>query len=280
MRRLRWEIICIVTTLNGSVIAQTKAEFEVASIKPAAPDAPGMFIRPSPGGGVTITNMTLKEMIVMAWRIQPSQIFGGPPWLGSIHYDVIAKPETKTAPSEIPLMLQSLLKDKFQLVLHREIRELPIYALVVARKDGKLGPRLTESKEGGCTPPDPSKPPPLLKPGEQPTLRCGGAIFGPRTYTGVSVPVGNMASGLSRLLGGTVIDKTGLTGNFDISMEWIPDESQTIQLSPEAARSMSSDAVGASIFTALKDQLGLKLESQKSLVEVLVIDRAEKPSEN
>ena len=84
-----------------------------------------------------------------------------------------------------------------------------------------------------------------------------------------SVPVGNMASGLSRLLGGTVIDKTGLTGNFDISMEWIPDESQTIQLSPEAARSTSSDAVGGSIFTALKDQLGLKLESQKSPVEVL-----------
>jgi uncharacterized protein (TIGR03435 family) len=115
---------------------------------------------------------------------------------------------------------------------------------------------------------------------EPPTLRCGGAIFGPRTYTGVSVPLGNLASGLSRLLGGTVIDKTGLTGNFDISMEWIPDESQTIQLPPEAARSSSSDAAGGSIFTALKDQLGLKLESQKSPVEVLVIDRAERASEN
>src|SRR5271169_2652300 len=96
--------------------------FEVASIKPSAPDARGMFIRPGPGGGVSITNMTLKEMIVIAWRVQPFQISGGPPWLDSLHYDVIAKPEAKPKQGEISLMLQSLLQERFQLTLRHETK--------------------------------------------------------------------------------------------------------------------------------------------------------------
>src|SRR5580704_3028348 len=122
---------------TGGAGAQTDAhlEFEVASVKPAAPGAPGTMIRFGPGGGLTITNMTLKELIVIAYRIQPFQISGGPSWLDSAHYDIMAKPEAKPKQAEIPLMLQALLADRFQLALHREKRELPIYALVVARKD-------------------------------------------------------------------------------------------------------------------------------------------------
>src|SRR5215467_5171170 len=153
MRPLPEAIVCLLMILARDVSAQTKAHFEVASIKPAAPGALGMFIRPDPGGGVTITNMTLKEMIVHAWRVQPFQISGGPAWLDSVHYDVIAKPETRTTPLEIPVMLQALLKDRFQLAIRRQTRELPIYALVLARKDGKLAPGMKESKEGSCTPP-------------------------------------------------------------------------------------------------------------------------------
>lgn len=262
-----------------AAVAQTKLEFEVASIKPAAPDARGMFIRPGPGGGVSITNMTLKEMIVIAWRIQPYQVSGGPEWLDSIHYDVIAKPENQSAQSELSQMLQTLLEDRFRLKLHRETKELPIYALVVARKDGKLGPGLTKSKEGSCTPPDPSKPPPLLKPGERPTLGCGGSMVSLRGMTAVSVPIANL-TGLSRLLGRTVIDKTDLTGNFDISVEWTPDEALTVREQPGAQPPSTSDRSGPSIFTALQEQLGLKLESQKGPVEIFVIEGAEKPSEN
>ena len=225
--------------------------------------------------------MTLKEMIVLAWRIQPFQILGGPAWLDSIHYDVTARPEGKPQQTEIPLMLQSLLEDRFKLTIHRETRQLPIYALVVARKDGKLGPRLTKSKEGGCAPPDPSKPPPLLQPGERPTLGCGGSMMGPGRMMAVSVPVGNLAPGLSRLLGRTVVDKTGLPGNFDIDMEWAPDDARTTQLLPqEAPKPAPSSVSGPSIFTALQEQLGLKLESRKGPVDILVIERAEKPSEN
>jgi uncharacterized protein (TIGR03435 family) len=258
--------------------AQTKVEFEVASIKPSAPDARGMFIRPGPGGGLSITNMTLKEMIVIAWRIQPYQVSGGPTWLDSTRYDVVAKPEVRTSQTELAVMLQSLLKDRFQLAIHSETKELPVYALVRARKDGKLGPGMVETKEGSCTPPDPNQPPPPLKPGELPKLSCGGGMMNPRTLMGVSVPVSNLTGGLSRLLGRNVIDKTGLTGNFDFKVEWTPDESQAIQLPRDAPRQTPSD--GPSLLGALQEQLGLKLESQKGPVENFVIDRAERPSEN
>jgi uncharacterized protein (TIGR03435 family) len=279
MRRLLWAVVCLF--LSEGAFAQTKVEFEVASIKPSAPDARGMFIRPGPGGGVSITNMTLKEMIVLAWRVQPFQISGGPPWLDSVHYDVTAKPEAKPQQAEIPLMLQSLLEDRFQLALHRETKELPVYALVVARKDGKLGPSFTESTEGGCTPFDPSKPPPPIKPGERPTLGCGGMMMGPGRLTAVGVPVANLVPGLSRLLGRTVVDKTGLAGKFDINLEWSPDDPAVqMPLPPGVPPPAPAVAGGPSIFTAFQEQLGLKLESQKGPVEILVIERAEKPSEN
>jgi uncharacterized protein (TIGR03435 family) len=262
-----------------SIASAQSPQFEVASIKPAAPDAHGTFIGPGPGGGVRITNMTLKEMIVFGWRVQPFQISGGPSWLDSMHYDVVAKPEAKPKPDEVPLMLQALLTERFQLMLHRETKELPMFALTLARKDGKFGPKLVPH-EGDCAPPDPSKPPPRPEPGKPPTLGCGGMSMGPRGMTAIGVPVGNLVPMLARILGSTVVDKTGLTGNFDVSAEWTPDETQTLGFLLGGPAPPPSDAAGPSIFTALQEQLGLKLESQKGPVEVLVIDRAEKPSEN
>jgi uncharacterized protein (TIGR03435 family) len=251
-------------------------QFEVASIKPAAPDARGMFIRPSPGGRVTVTNMTLKELITIAYRIQPYQISGGPAWLGSARYDISAKAENTLKDGELQPMLQALLADRFQLTLRRETKELPIYALVLARKDGKLGPKLIESKEGGCTVPDFTKPPAPPEPGKK---YCGQQMMSPRSLTANSVPIANIVPMLARMLGRTVIDKTGLTGKYDISAEWAPDEALMLPSSPDGARPVS-DGSGPSIFTALQEQLGLKLESQKGPVEVFVVERAEKPSEN
>src|SRR5579863_3001365 len=136
-----------VTLLLSAAMAQAQQSpalaFEVATIKPAAPDARGRFISPGPGGGIRITNMTLKDMTEFAWNLQPFQLSGGPAWLDSVHYDVVAEPEAKPGakgranPDEMRLMLQSLLKDRFQLRTHQETKELPIYALVLARKDGK-----------------------------------------------------------------------------------------------------------------------------------------------
>jgi uncharacterized protein (TIGR03435 family) len=256
-----------------------RPEFEVASIKPAAPDARGMWIRPSPGGRLDITNMSLKEIIVLAWRVQPYQISGGPPWLSSARYDISAKAETSTTADERQLMIQALLADRFQLAMHRETKDLPIYALVLARKDGKLGPKPVESKKGGCTAFDPLRPPAPPEPGKPDALNCGQQMMSPRSLRAVSAPLANIIPMLARMLGRTIVDKTGLTGNYDVSLEWTPDESQSAMLPPDVPKPVA-DGSGPSIFTALQEQLGLKLESQKGPVEILVIDRAEKPSEN
>jgi uncharacterized protein (TIGR03435 family) len=265
----------------GQDAAAPKPQFEVASIKPSAPDQRGTFIRSAPGGRLNITNMPVKEMITLAWRIQPFQISGSPGWLDSVRFDISAKPEDGSKQSDLPTMFQALLADRFQLKFHRETKELPIYALVVANKEGKLGPKLTESKEGGCTPFDPSKPPPPPDPSKPPVMGCGGMMMGPDRMTALSVPIANLIPMLSRILGRTVIDKTGLTGKYDINMEWTPDESQALRFSPDGPRPPApSDTTGPSIFTALQEQLGLKLESQKGPVEVFVIDHVDRPSEN
>jgi uncharacterized protein (TIGR03435 family) len=273
---------------SGAAFGQTAAaqpQFEVASIKPAAPDARGMGIRMAPGGRLNIANMPVKEMIVMAWRIEPFQVSGGPGWINSSRYDISAKPETNPGRDQLPLMLQALLEDRFQLKFHRQTKELPVYALVLANKDGKLGPKLTRGQEGGCAPPDLSKGPPQPEPGKPPTLPCGGMMMSPRSLRASGIAISNLIPMLSRTLGRTVIDKTGLEGNFDVSLEWTPDESQALQFpgggaSPGAPAPPPPDPNGPSLYTAIEEQLGLKLESQKGPVETFVIDSVQRPSEN
>ncbi len=272
-------LLSIATSAFGQPAA-SGPQFEVASIKPSAPGQPGTFIRMAPGGRLNINNMPLKEMIVMAWRIQPFQISGGPAWMDSAHYDISAKPEDAAKRTEVPLMLQALLADRFQLKFHRETKELSVYSLVLSNKDGKLGPGLAETKEGSCTPIDPTKPPPPFEPGKPPALGCGGMQMGPSMVRGAGIPIANLIPMLSRILGRTVIDKTELKGNFDISMQWAPDDSQALQFPPDGPRPPPSDTTGPTIFTALQEQLGLKLESQKGPVDMFVIDHVEKPSEN
>jgi bla regulator protein blaR1 len=257
--------------------------FEVASIKPAAPDQRGQFIRPGANGGLNITNMPLKEMMIIAWRVQPFQISGGPSWIESQRYDISTKPDHKPKPDELWLMLQSLLADRFQLKIHHETKELPIYALVVANKDGKLGPQLAESKPGSCEQFDASKPPPPPPPGKPPVLGCGGMWMGIGSINGTSVGLAMLTPVLSRNLGRTVVDKTGLKGEFDLKVQWTPD--QALQSPPGPPPPgvpplPPVDPNGPSIFTAFQEQLGLKLESQKGPVDVIVIDHVEKPSEN
>ncbi len=270
-------------TQPGTKPEDAKPQFEVASIKPSAPDAFGRWVHRI-AGGITITNMTLKDAIVIAYGIQPFQVSGGPAWFDSARYDISAKSENPRKPGEISLMLQALLADRFQLTMHHETKELPIYALVMARKDRKLGSRLTQPKEGGCTEDDPTKPPRSFEHGKPRTLGCGSLMTGPRQLTAASVPLSQLVSVLEQRVGRTIVDKTALAGNFDIVLEWTPDESQlavlALLLPPDAPKPSPSDGAGPSIFTALQEQLGLKLESQKGPVEIFVIDRAEKPSEN
>jgi uncharacterized protein (TIGR03435 family) len=275
--------IPVLLIFTGAAMAQPDArpQFEVASIKPAAPGAPGFPLRISfgPGGTFTATNFSLKDLIANAWDLEPYQISGGPAWLDSARFNISAKAERSPKGDEARLMEQSLLANRFQLVMHRETKEHPIYALVLEKKDGKLGARLTQSKEGNCKPRDPSVPIPRPEAGKPPALPCGMLAGNPRSLRAAAVPLAELAKRLSGVLGRTVIDQTGLTGDFDFILEWTPDESQFLQLPPGAPKP-PPEADPVSIFTAIQEQLGLRLESRKGPVETFVIDRAEKPSEN
>ncbi len=277
----------LMTVLLAAALAQGQQNpdpapgpaFEVATVKPAAPDARGRFFSPGPGGGIKITNMPLKDMIEFAWSVQPFQVSGGPAWIDSTPYDIVAKPETKPSQSELPVMLQGLLADRFRLRVHHETKEMPIYALVLARKDGKPGPDLVESKEGGCQKVDPTHPPAPPQPGAPPPRYCGQMMISPIGLTVISHTIAELTPLLSRMLGRTVVDETGLKGNFDISLAVTPDAFRAPS-AQSPGDNPATDSAAPSIFTAFQERLGLKFESKKGPVEVIVIDKAEKPSEN
>jgi uncharacterized protein (TIGR03435 family) len=259
------------------VFAQTNArpEFEVASIKPTASDQRGSLIVPN-GEGINFINFTLRQLIMQAYRILLFQVSGGPSWIDSEHYDISAKTEASQNPNEISSMLQALLADRFQLKLHRETKEMPGYALVVARKDGKLGRGLVEAKEGGCKEFVPGQPLPRFEPGKTPPLGCGGLWMAATSLKASAISMDQLAPMFARTFGRTVVDKTGLTGKFDIDMDWTPDASPR---APDDAARPALDLTGI-LLTALPEQLGLKLESQRGPVEMFIIDSVEKASEN
>jgi uncharacterized protein (TIGR03435 family) len=263
--------------------------FDVASVKPDKTGGMGVRIMFQPGGRFTADNITLKFLIRLAYDVQDFQISGGPPWLNSDRYDIEAKAEGPPE-SEMRnmteeqrqadmkrrrLMIQALLADRFKLTLHKESKEAPIYALVVA----KNGPKMKE------LPPEPP-PAPNADPKDPPDkpdpkhMGRGGMRMGRGELTGSGVKLSFLAEALSNPLGRTVIDKTGLKGDYDFELKWTPDESQGAGFKPPGDAPPPPDPNGPSIFTAIQEQLGLKLESQKGPVDLLVIDHAEKASEN
>jgi uncharacterized protein (TIGR03435 family) len=247
----------------GAVVLKGQ-EFEAASIKPGAPAAMGnvrVGMEMMPGGRISMSGVTVKLLIQQAYGVKDFQIVGGPPWLGSERYDITAKPAEAATEDQVKVMIQALLKDRFQLQFRRETKELPTYALVVA----KGGPKLKESEVAAGS-------------GQG---RGQLRMMGRGHFDAQGVPISNLATQLSNALGRSVIDKTGLQGNYDYKLEWTPDEGQGGPMrGPGGESSAPADNPGASIFTALQDQLGLKLESTKGPVEILVIEKAEKASEN
>ncbi|PWT82980.1 MAG: hypothetical protein C5B57_07775 [Blastocatellia bacterium] len=346
----------IFTPLNVSWIwaraqgqAETRLEFEVASIKPNKSGS-NMVQIGGPPGRFTATNVTLAMLIRQAYGLQNSQLVGGPAWVNSDRFDIVAKAEgspefgfftqQNASPSRTQLMMRSLLGDRFKLAVHNESRELPIYALLPARTDGRLGPQLSKSAvdcaaeaargrgpagpggpkrdtgrgvdgqtPGGRGQPDDRGSVPYGS-GDRP--RCGLRI-GPGTLSGGGVVLSQLATTLSIWVNRIVVDKTGLAGTFDVDLKWTPDQmpasgflggpgsgvpgpgaagagASSVGLGT-AGTGRGSPAAGApalppidpsspSIFTAVQEQLGLKLDSQRGPVDVLVIDHVEPPSED
>jgi uncharacterized protein (TIGR03435 family) len=237
--------------------------FEVASIKPADPDSKGRFIRMQSADRFVARNHALKTLIAAAYNLSPRAVSGGPDWVDSEHYDILAKTPGEVRPNleEQMKMLRKLLADRFQLDFRREIRELPIYALTLARNGSKLRPT-TVSPDAA-----PEGPPPLIF-----VLSPEGA-----SLPGRSATTGELASVIQRAaLDRPVLDRTGLTGRYDFDLQWLPDETQF----GGAGAWKSDDAARPDLFTAIQQQLGLRLEATRGPVETLVIRHAEKPSAN
>jgi len=221
-------------------------------------------------------NFSLRLLIQFAHGVKDFQISGDPPWIGSDHYDIQAKAEGNASVKQMEgPMLQALLADRFQLTLHRETRQLPVYELTVV----KGGVKLQLTRQGDCTPYSVDSPPPPPTAGASRPIFCGYPRMGSdglnRTLEGAGVSMAVLAANLSRSeLHRKILDRTGLTGTFDVYLKWTIDSP-----AGPASPGISDDPTGPSVFTALQE-LGLKLESAKGPVEVLVIDRVEKPSAN
>ena len=314
----------------SAVLAQAipdKLTFEVASVKPAAPPTPGQFmvgVRGGPGtpdpGQATFSNVTQRLLLTKAYGVQDYQI-SGPGWLDSERYDIVAKVPKGATKEQFMVMLQNLLAERFKLTLHHETKELPRYALVVA----KNGPKLKEAAappandaevakdragpaDGGPPPgPGPGSGPP---PGEggpprmpmgkdgfpklPPGVGRGGIMMmmmnGRARLMGNGQPISKLADALARQLGRPVTDKTGLAATYDFTLDFDPEGSTAGRgMMPPPPPGGGGDAPGAnppetevaSLFTALQEQLGLKLEQKKGPLDLLVIDHSEKvPLEN
>jgi uncharacterized protein (TIGR03435 family) len=248
-------------------------EFEVASIKANNSGEQRTSMRALPGR-IEGTNRTLKLLIQNAYRLQDFQIVGGPGWLNSARFDISAKADGAVTQAEVALMLRKLLADRFKLISHTETREMALYALARSRTDGSVGAQLRASN-ADCLGErsSPRRPQSSPSPGQAP--ECGfRESAGNMMARGIDLDA--FAAELAAYASRPVVDKTALIGKFDLTLNWTPEQSAP----PDGSGSPPADPNQPSIFTALQEQLGLKLESTRGPVDVLVIDSAEKPSDN
>jgi uncharacterized protein (TIGR03435 family) len=272
---------------QGPAADAGKAAFEVASVKPnKSGNGPRVDMV---GGRFTTINLTLRDLVKLAYPVgdrlrNDDQIVGGPNWINADRFDVVAAasgvgavdttraagavaPPESAALNQVRAMVRNLLADRFKLAVHHESRDLSNYELVMARSDGRLGPQLRKSDVDCSTLLNNASPPAPL---EGAKAACGGfRLLGPGRMTAHAVTLPMLVSLLSNFpaVGRIVVDGTGLRGSFDLDLEWIPDQP-----------SQQEPLHGASIFTALQEQLGLKLESARGPIDVLVIDHAEQPT--
>jgi uncharacterized protein (TIGR03435 family) len=245
--------------------------FEVVSIKPSDPAAGAMQVGVSPGGVFTAKNVTVKALIQQAYNVRDFQISGGSGWIDTERYDIAAKgngpgvsedelrkmtdSQREQFREQLTGRVRALLADRFELKVHQETKEMPVYALTIA----KNGIRFRAAADEDVT---------------HSGLSVRKGADGRVELTAARVPLESLIRILSDAVGRTVLDKTDLHGNYDFKLTFAPD------MGPSAGTPSAADPGAPSIFTALLEQLGLRLESQKGPVEVLVIDSAQRASEN
>jgi uncharacterized protein (TIGR03435 family) len=240
-------------TLFAQVLAQKPAmtpDFVGSIRKSTSADPPAFRITQ---GRFSAQNVTARFLIAIAYGVQNFQVAGGAGWVDTEHFDVEARLDDAKADSDRePAMIKALLAERFKLALHPETRESTVYALIVQGNAPNIKASADQTPGGGMTP-------------------LGSMNIGASSLVGTGVPLGLFASLLGTRLGRTVIDQTSLAGRYDIDLRWTPDAGDTLPL---------PDSPGPSIFTAVQEQLGLKLQSTKGQAGFLVIERIEKPSAN
>jgi uncharacterized protein (TIGR03435 family) len=265
--------------------------FEVASVKPNRTGAAGgSFVMPP--GRFTATNIPLKVLVTNAYQLSFFQVVGGPDWVNTDRFDIAAKAPDGAPPEQTRAMVRTLLKDRFKLVVHMETRDTPIYALVKARPDDRLGPRLKPSTmdcgplraeraaaiaaaaraRGGrvAVPAAPAPNEPVVC-----QMRVAGRGGATLTLRAGNITMNALANALRTYAGREVVDRTGLTGEFDFDLQFTDTPARP---SADAAIPVAPLDDAASVFTALQEQLGLKLEPTRGPVELMVIDNAERPT--
>jgi uncharacterized protein (TIGR03435 family) len=278
--------LCFAGAVAIVVPAQEKdATFEVASVKPNKSGDTNGMLRMLPGGRVSASNMPVRPIITFAYQLAQYQLIGGPGWLTTDRYDLIAKLEgdpgpvfapSGTAPNPMQLALRNLLEDRFKLKVHRETREMDIYALVMAKPGGAPGPNLkptTQDCAAAAAAAQRGAPPPSSAATGVPFCGIQG---GPGRIRFGGLPASALAQAFSGPAGRMVVERTGLTGAWDFELNYAAEG----RGAPGGADAAPADPNAPSLFTAIQEQLGLKLESTKGPVEVLVIDSVERPTEN
>ena len=254
----------------GEALDATKVPaFDVISVKPDKSGGPGVSIRMTPDGFIA-SNITVHMLLMEGFGLNADQLSGEPGWASSDTFDVEAKVAgadvdamKKISFEQRRTMFQQVLTDRFQLKIHHDSQQLPVYMLTLAKGGSKLKQTATDAKGAGGISGGP-----------------GRIMIGRGSIKGDGMTVSFLVSILSRQLHRTVIDKTGLTGNYDLELKWAPDEGMGGDAGAHGPAVDDPSASGPTLFTALQEQLGLKLESGKGPVDTVVIDHLEKPAEN
>lgn len=280
------------TTKTASDASPDLPKYDVATIKPASASDERRAFMFTPGG-ISVTGVPLQMLLTEAFHVEDDHIIGAPGWVKTNRYDVQAKVSPEDAPKldklkfdERRSMLLPLLVERCNLKYHHETREMTSYALVVAKAGPKLKASEVQPQPPDAKPADPAANPKPgdLAPGKPPQRRML-RYMGRGHLEGEGSNTEMLARVLSQQLGRTVIDKTGLTGSYDYTLQWTPDDAAPPMPGggegggPSRSES-GTDAVGPSLLTAVQEQLGLKLESVKGPADVIVIDHIDLPSEN
>ena len=287
-------VLATIVLLPAILIAQTdpRPSFDVVSIKPNRTNQGIPVVVFQPGGRVIAANVSVWQVMLVAYGLESVQLLNVPDWATTERFAIEARINDDTSSATVRLMLRSMLADRFAVTVHTERRELPIFALKMARSDNRLGPKLRMSGSEcapvrfpeGVPPPPPPPPSPagnaapirIILPHDEPQRRRCGAMLAPGWMSARNITMEELTRLVTQVMRRPVVDETELTGEFDLDVVFQPEGLGGALIGPPPQAISDAPA----LTTALQDELGLRLEFRTGPVDVVVLDRIERPTEN